>query len=451
MTSKDSPGQRIGNASGILDLTDLPNVHYEGPSGVDFRRSVADGATLPRGQYSYIWDEHGTAVCARDPVGCNNLFLARLPDGRVAAANRIATLFNRGLPLNAIFSCPAGLAIRLVGDQTETMTQTTLCDIEETLDFDTKQFKLSVDERLCVIFERLQREFRGKRFVVCLSGGLDSSIVAYFAKRFLDKVSVVCFSYLDDLSSASAWYRNDAREVNGLSEDFCAALDVANALELRLDPVYRARSDVAATVPTAVALCQDWRDFNVHCAIVNTFLAQGICKIYPDEDVVVLTGDLMNEYLCDYREEVVEGEIYYPQPRLKPRQYRRFLVRGLDAGDREIGVFNHFGLPVCQPYAGLGDLYMTVPSRILETENCKEYLNGDLLPATVKGLVNPRKTRAQVGGRDMGTLGICHSLKYGSAEFLRIWSKEFPGESDDSIRNLISIGRYRTTTDEIRS
>ena len=430
--------------SGILDLLDLPNIHYERSKDTNFPLSIEKNGTLPVGQYSYIWKDNNTVVCVRDPIGCNKLFFGELPDGRVAAANRITNLFDRGITLDCISSCPAGQAIQVVGNHTETVAKTVLSDITESRDFDPSQFQHSVRERLSMIFESLRNEFPRARFVVCLSGGLDSSVVAYFAKQFLDPVRTICFSFLDDLGAAANWDSNNPTALSGASEDFYAAANVANAIGLSLDPVFRTREDVSAAIPKAVGLCQDWRDFNVHCAIVNVFLAEGLSEMYGDQEVVVLTGDLMNEYVCDYKEEIVDGQVYYPQPRLRPGQYRRFLVRGLDAGDREIGVFNHFGLIGCQPFAGVGDLFMKVPNRILENDNCKEYLNGALLPADVREVVNPRKTRAQVGGLDMGTLGVCHALNFGSAEFLRIWSQEFPGEKISSVEDLISVGRYRT-------
>jgi len=428
----------------MLDLLDLRNIHYERSTALDFPNSIQVGEPLPAGQYSYIWEDQNTVICARDPLGCNKLFFGTLGDGRIAAANRIATLFDQGIALDSIHSCPAGHAIRVIDHQTETVAKTIVSDIQESLEFDITEFQHLVKERLSTVFESLASEFPRAQFVVCLSGGLDSSIVAYFAKQFLDPVRAICFSYLDDLEVAASWNSKYPTAICGASEDFHAAVDVANAIGLNLDSVFRSQDDVPSAVPKAVELCQDWRDFNVHCAIVNIFLAEEISRTYPEQEIVVLTGDLMNEYVCDYKEEVVDGKIYYPQPRLRPGKYRRFLVRGLDAGDREIGVFNHFGLTGCQPYASVGELYMTVPNRILENSDCKEYLNSSLLPADVRSVVNSTKTRAQVGGRDMGTLGICHTLKYDSTEFLKMWSEEFPGESTRSVEDLISIGRYRT-------
>src|SRR5260370_33751025 len=165
-------------------------------------------------------------------------------------------------------------------------------------------------------------------------------------------------------------------------------------------PVVRCREAVAGAVKSSVQLCQDWRDFNVHCATVNLFLAQDIRAAFPAEKVVVLSGDLMNEYVCDYSEERVGTTVYYKIPRIPMHKRRRYFVRGLDAGDREIGVFSAYGLIACQPFAVLAERFMRIPALMLERPDLKWALNGPLLAPQVMAHVNRAKTRAQVGGQD---------------------------------------------------
>jgi hypothetical protein len=209
-------------------------------------------------------------------------------------------------------------------------------------------------------------------------------------------------------------------------------------------PVIRSRDAVAGAIVASVRLCQDWRDFNVHCATVNLFLAQDIRAAFPNEKVVVLTGDLMNEYVCDYRPEEVNGTIYYKLPRVPADKRRKHLVRGLDSSDREIGVFWAYGLVVCQPFAMLADRYMRIPPSMLERPDLKWELNGALLPPVVSAQVNKAKTRAQVGGKDLGTLGIYHQLGVGDEHLRRAWQAQFPGETAASCEEFIQFGRYKT-------
>ena len=284
---------------------------------------------------------------------------------------------------------------------------------------------------------------RGARFVVCLSGGSDSSIIAGFAAKYLP--GAVCCSFSFRPANAGPYVASNLDQLDAASDDFRAASRVAQYLGLPFLPVFRPSEAVRDALPLAVGLCQDWRDFNVHCAVVNLFLAQDIRARFPDDDVVVLTGDLMNEYMCDYREEIVDGHVYYRQPRVDIGRRRDFFVMGLDAGDREIGVFGAYRLTLYQAFALLSDLYMAIPASELERANFKHWLNDPLLPDGLPDLISRQKTRAQVGGRDMGVLGVCHRLGVTPAQ-LQTWWKDAVAPAADlrDVLDLIQVGKYRT-------
>ena len=271
-------------------------------------------------------------------------------------------------------------------------------------------------------------------------------IIAALARKFLDDVVAVSFSYLSTEDGKAALGGTDPAGLESASDDFRSAAAVAEALDLSLMPVFRSSDAVPSAYRQATKLCQDWRDFNIHCAVVNLFLAQDIRAAFPSGDVIVLTGDLMNEFVCDYHEEIIDGVVYYPQPRASQTSRRRFFVRGLDAGDREIGVFNAFRLPVFQAYAWLAEHYMTVPDNILSRPDAKEFLNAHLLPAAVRGKVGKKKQRAQVGGVDGGTLGIIHRLGLDQGHLKQTWVDELPtrGRGDNPF-DIIQFGRYRMT------
>jgi hypothetical protein len=229
-----------------------------------------------------------------------------------------------------------------------------------------------------------------------------------------------------------------------VSEDFRHANKVASELKIPLLPVFRHPNAVCSAIGQAVLLCQDWRDFNVHCAAVNLFLAQDIRAAFPGTETIVITGDLMNEYVCDYHEEAVDGKTYYPQPRVSLAKRRRFFVRGLDAGDREVGIFNAYQLPVVQIFSVVADLYMEVPENFLELPDAKEKLNASMLPSGVRDAVSIVKQRAQVGGHDKGTLGIFHRLGIGQSELAQIWANQLPIELvGENPHDIIQVGRYR--------
>ena len=124
---------------------------------------------------------------------------------------------------------------------------------------------------------------------------------------------------------------------------------------------------------------------------------------------------------------------------------RRFLLRGLDAGDREIGVFGAFGLTACQPYAALARLYLQVPSDLLADRNLKRNLNAPLLRPGLRDRVNAGKWRAQVGGPDGGTVGLLHRHKAGSELLRKLWAETLPdSRRGDDPWDVIQVGRYRT-------
>jgi hypothetical protein len=102
-----------------------------------------------------------------------------------------------------------------------------------------------------------------------------------------------------------------------------------------------------------------------------------------------------------------------------------------------------FGLSVCQPFAALVGHYMQVPVEFLNDANAKWTLNGSLVEAHARPHVGRKKTRAQVGGADFGTLGVYHRLGLNDAALLNLWRRSFPGETASACDGLIQFGRYR--------
>jgi asparagine synthetase B (glutamine-hydrolysing) len=394
---------------------------------------------LPRGLYAGGAESNGTLTLWRDPLGCHKLFYGKLPAGDWAIANRICRLTTVGVRAEEIWSCPPGRIIQIEATRRRELTRCVPTSLPEDEFLEPDALHELVAPRLDETFEALARDGVGDRHVVCLSGGLDSAVIACWARRYLPGVVACSFSFCDDVESA---LRPDA--AGELSEDFNAARRLAEALRLPLVPVLRPRAAVAAALPQAIVLGQDWRDFNVHCAVVNLFLAQGIRSAFPGERVVVLTGDLMNEYVCDYSEEVVDGVVYYRALNVSPARRRHFYVKGLDAGDREVGVFGAFGLTLVQPFAAVADLYMRLPARHLAAPNIKRRLNGPLLPVDVLDSVGRVKRRAQVGGSDGGVLGFCHRNHIDQHALMRMWSSSFPGVGPDDTLRFIELGAYRT-------
>jgi asparagine synthetase B (glutamine-hydrolysing) len=427
----------------VNDRISYPQIGYADISTSDIIDRALGGAPLPHGHYAFACQRGQGTYLVRDPLGCNKLFFGYARDGSLVVANRIVEAWRGGVPLSAIASCPPGQVIEVSAEGMRRVAATDIAALVGDPDVRIDTVHEATRPLLDRTFAWIAHAFAGSRFVVSLSGGLDSSVIASFAAAHLSDVTAASFTYLNDDDLARYALGAPVDELASASEDFRHAAQVAAALGIPLLPVVRPRQAVATAIRASVHLCQDWRDFNVHCATVNLFLAQDIRAAFPDEKVVVLTGDLMNEFVCDYREERVGDTVYYKLPRIPVDKRRKHLVRGLDAGDREIGIFRSCGLDVCQPFVVLAEHYMRLPAALLDQPDIKWTLNGPLLAPAAAKHVGRAKTRAQVGGGDMGTLGIYHALGVGEAQLRRVWQEQFPGETARSCDDLIQFGRYR--------
>jgi asparagine synthetase B (glutamine-hydrolysing) len=427
------------DASGasLIDTLDACNIVYADDPW--------SGPPFPAGQYALARADGASVLLLRDPLGCNKLFYGRNRSGALVLANRVDRALMHGVMLDDLASVPPGHRLRVSGQDVTVEAGEDLSRLQANDPFDPIEFQQRLADGLTGAFEHIARRFPSQRIVVCLSGGLDSTLVADFAsRRFGDRMHAASFSYIDS-DDLRTWLSGGDAALASLSEDFNAARAIADVLGVPFIPVLRPRESVLSALAPATALCQDFRDFNVHCAIVNLFLAETIRARFPDEPAVVLTGDLMNEYVCDYQEERIDGTVYYPQPRVPLATRRRFLLRGLDAGDREIGVFGAFGLVACQPYAALARLFLQIPADLLADRNLKRTLNAPLLRPGLLDRVNAGKFRAQVGGADGGTLGLLHRHKAGSELLRKLWADTLPdSRRGDDPWDVIQVGRYRT-------
>src|SRR5262245_19008321 len=423
---------------------DYPQLRYCHLSADEIIDRCVGGGPMPYGQYAFAVTRGDSIRLARDPIGCNKLFFGMNSEGQLVAGNRAVQVWRRGVALATMGSCPPGHVLEVHKGGVRALGGSDVSGITADNALSVADFATQSRAILDHAFGWLASEFKHYQFVVSLSGGLDSSVVASFAAARLPNVAAASFTYLDHDDLKRHASGAPVKEL-GVSEDFRCAATVANALGVPLLPVVRPRGAVAGAVRASVQLCQDWRDFNVHCATVNLFLAPDIRAAFPGARVVSLTDQLMTEYVCDYREERIGNTVYYRLPQIPMGKRRRYFVRGLDAGDREIGLFSAYGLIACQPFAVLAEHYMRIPPAMLEQDNLKWTLNGPLLAPQVVAHVNRAKTRAQVGGKDFGTLGIYHKLGIGEADLRRAWQDQFPTERPETCDGFIQFGRYKCT------
>src|SRR5262245_18336989 len=131
----------------------------------------------------------------RDPLGIGKLFWASEPDGRLALAARPWRLVEEGHELDAISAVPRGLVLDLddTGAELRASSLVPAAWSEPQADADERRagsrIRDLVDRYLAAL---AARHGRAPTFV-CLSGGLDSSVVAALAAQHFDDSVVVSF------------------------------------------------------------------------------------------------------------------------------------------------------------------------------------------------------------------------------------------------------------------
>lgn len=432
----------------LANLLRLPNLLYntEEESLISLVTSLEPSLQIPaeslHGQFSIATKRDDFYYLIRDRLGINKLFYHLDKASQVlTVANFVSELADSVQDFNGIFSVPPGfyLKIHSVTGGKELINYYDISRVEScSLElFDFKRFAEQTRASLTNLFESLNRKYKGSRFVVCLSGGLDSSIVASFAKRFLDSVVATTFTYgSPEKSSKGA----------SVSEDFSAASKIATTLQLPFIPIVKEKHLDLETLDEILLRCQDWRDFNVHCAWLNYQIGKEIRLQFPDEHLIFLTGDLMNEFVADYTPVVYKDTTYYPQPKISRDRFRRFLIYGLDTSDREVGIFHHWNITTIQPFSILAESYLSIPEEVIQLSNCKELLNLPLVSdSNIETLVVKTKVRAQVGGSNGGTLGLFHDSKLTQSKLKERWDSLFARNTRgvDTLPFIIS-GRYRS-------
>lgn len=331
-----------------------------------------------QGRFAIAHQSGRRMVLARDKLGLNKLFFAIDPRNGVTAANYVSDLLDSGVPFHQIYSVPAGTVV-----EASTATSSTRIHRYHRLPTtaggttDPTRLLAEVRRRLDEHLALVAIQHPDHRAVICLSGGLDSALVATLALDHFPHLTAYTYTFAGSTPSADA----------------SAATRLATHLGLPLQLVTADAGKILASLPAALLHGQDWRDFNVHAAIVNEILAETIAAEAGHRRVLVFTGDIMNELLGDYNPIRYRGRHYYPLPPLSQDHQRIALVRGLQAGDREVGVFAAHHLDVCQPYAAVAEQLLRLPNTLPKTAVIRA-LAGDRLPPEA---YRRPKARAQIG------------------------------------------------------
>lgn len=408
-----------------------PDFHVAAPMPYGLRGAAASVQHAPHGAWRIL----------RDPLGLNKLFWARSDGGPVDVAALPRTLVNAGHSFDAISAIPRGCVVDLMPGQGEPAPNWIIPDAwfpsngSAVLGVEKagREARSTLDQYLAAI----AGAYPSAAVFVCLSGGLDSSGIATLARHHFPGIVAVSF----DLSRPGKRASQDRLIADRLARDLGMPMLEATVNE----------EELFAHLDTVLVAGSDWRDFNVHAALVNAVLAASIQDAVgtadPARPAFVLTGDLANEFLVDYHPEQYKGATFYGLPRLPAAALRASLVRGLDTSHREIGVFAAWGLTVVQPYAVAADTYMALDPELLRHEDRKQRLCreifGDLVPEYV---YSRPKTRAQVGDQDLGggVLAACVDRGFDDQWLRRRFALLHGIAEPGSLDRFIRAGRYRT-------
>jgi len=433
----------------LKNFIKLPNIFWgqRQEDVVEFVRHPFKGK-IPHGQFSLVYEDETAIYLIRDRLGLNKLFYVIDQNSKtIMVGNYLIELAQETNDKEKLSSVPAGHYVK-INKTTLEREMTSYYDISEQVvvdkEFNLTNFQKKVKDTLTNGFHYLKENFQDSEYFVCLSGGLDSTLILNYAKRFLaERVKAVTFSYAsgETIQKYGHVIVDPPQEIfkdKVLSEDFHRASRIAKLLDVPFVAVLIEKNLDRTQLDDVIAYGQDWRDFNVHCAWVNYHIAHHIRQYFSGISIIFLSGDLMNEFVADYTAVDYKGVIYYPQPRIPKERLRKFFVYGLDAGDREIGIFHSQNTCMVQPFSLVAEIYLEVPSGYLEGRDAKQKLNSGLLfDQRLLEEVSKKKVRAQVGGQDGGTLGLFHDAGVTGKVLKERWDSLF------ALPKFIYAGRYR--------
>jgi asparagine synthetase B (glutamine-hydrolysing) len=382
-------------------------------------------------------DEH---LLARDPLGVNKLFFA-VSEGQVDVSSYFIDLRRRGHRPGRIWSVPSGHIARISTTRRtlalEKYSRLAFVETEPVEPVDLAEHATRIRARLESTFRTLASVVAGRPLYVTMSGGLDSTGVAVLAREILGDFVGVTFR----VEGGS----EDARD------DLHYARTVAAALGVGLEVVHVSREALLSVIDPVLLYGQDYRDFNVHCGLVNAALGAAMETRFGatwTQRPVVLTGDTMNEIMADYSPVAYGAREYYGLPRVPVAHMRRFLVSGLDSGDREVGIFAQHGIDTIQPYALCADAYCELPGSVLAEPTVKQRLACEIFRDRIPQAIYQRpKVRAQVGSSDEvgGTLAALVDQGIDSAQLERRFSRLYELDAAE-VKAWIRGGYYRFTS-----
>jgi len=396
------------------------------------------------GAFSFLKKYKNYSIIGRDHLGCKKIFWGKNRKKIFFSNNFIDLSEKIKKNKNSIKSCPPGF-IQFIDKKGNIIKKMRISRLDDKNCFFNNLDDHSKKVRKKILFYlKGIKKIYGNKIYVCLSGGLDSTIIASLASQIFDEVIAVSCSMVSDQDYKLLMSKNQINFNSKIfSNDFKKAYKISKTLGIKFKPVYFPSSNCIRDLKKIFRACQDWRDYNVHCAILNFQIAKSLKSYKEYNNEPVLTGDFMNEYVADYTSEIINGVEYYPQIKQSNTIKQRFFIKGLDSSDRENGIFNYFNIPIFQPYSFVDLYYKKLPEGYLNKGNIKHELNKKLISNKIYKLISKKKVRAQVGGNNQGILKYMVKNKIFQKNLEKMFCKYF-NLSKNFISTFINIGTYRT-------
>jgi len=377
------------------------------------------------GEFAFYQKYKNYFFCLRDPIGAKKLFYYKdKKKCKIIFSNSFLKLAKRH-NCNNIFSVPKGTLAKI--DKKGNLSVIKLIKKENFENFII--FKKKFIIRLTNYFKEVKKR-HGNRCYVLLSGGLDSTIVAYYAKKVFSHVTAItgCFYH--------------TKKKNTFNSDLQLAKKISKRLDINHIEMRFLYSDIKKKLKKILFTSQDWRDYNVHCATLNYFIASQLHK-KEKKNIPIFSGDMMNEFCADYLPEKYDGKIYYNYKKIDKRYYQRFLINSLDSSSREVGVFDHYNMILFQPYSVMKDLYVKFPKRLFDKNNFKYLVNGNLIPKNLLKMVGKKKNRAQIVDNQGGILGYFLKENYDQKKLKKFFTKTFTF-NNQWLDSFFKLGSFKT-------
>ena len=245
---------------------------------------VRDFVIETEGDYALIAIESGKLIAARDPIGVQPLYFGENQDWAAVASNRRA-LWALGIKEVRSFM-PGHIAIVTRDYFRIDPVKTLMYSKPEPLGIDAAAKEL---QRL--LEYSVQTRVKGlKEAAVAFSGGLDSSLIAYLAKKHCSHVQLIHVSLENQPETEEAW-------------------EAAEALDLPLQVHLFKEKDVEETIPKVVKLIEEPEPLKVNVGVPFYWTAE---KVAESKLNVLLAGqgadELFGGYLRYVKEYLRDGD-----------------------------------------------------------------------------------------------------------------------------------------------